>query len=554
MNPDVEARIAEKLQFLYQSPQALTGIQQLLDDYPIAPRSISESHENPILIAYGDHIQHDGDAPLQVLQRFAHEQLQGIIGGIHLLPFYPYTSDDGFSVVDYLAVNSSLGTWSEIEAFRGEFRLMFDVVLNHASVSCDWFQRFLRDEAPYNDYFVTADPYADLSAVVRPRTHPLLTPFETAAGTRYVWTTFSADQVDLNFANPLVLLEFIRILLEYVQRGADYIRLDAVAFLWKTIGTSCNHLPQTHAVIQLMRDVLDEAAPWVKLISETNVPHQENLLYFGDGENEAQLVYQFALPPLLLHTFYSGSAHTLSSWAAGLQTPSAKTGFFNFTASHDGIGVRPVADLLSAAAINTLLENVQQRGGQISYRSNSDGSKSPYELNITYFDALAEPGEPLALSVDRFMTSQAIMLALSGLPGIYLPGLFGAGNWKAGAAQTGRARTINREKYQLSKLLEALNTPESRYGQVFDRYKTLLRVRAGCSAFDWATSQRILDLDASVFALERGGLIALHNVSNQPITILLPDAILRRDLLSDMVCQGSVMLQPYQTQWLESEQ
>ncbi|MEO8610821.1 MAG: sugar phosphorylase [Chloroflexota bacterium] len=554
MNPDIKARVADKLQLLYHSSEALVHIQQLLEDYPIAPRGRPGSHETPILIAYGDHIQHDGDAPLQILQRFAHEALQGIIGGIHLLPFYPYTSDDGFSVVDYLAVNPSLGTWSEIELFRGEFRLMFDLVLNHASVSCDWFQRFLRNEAPYNDYFVTAAADTNLSAVVRPRTHPLLTPFETAAGTRYVWTTFSADQVDLNFANPAVLLEFIRILLEYVQRGADYIRLDAVAFLWKTIGTSCIHLPQTHTVIQLMRDVLDEAAPWVKLISETNVPHQENLLYFGDGENEAQLVYQFALPPLLLHTFYTSSARTLSVWAAGLNTPSPNTSFFNFTASHDGIGVRPVADILSPADIGVLLETVQQRGGQISYRSNSDGTKSAYELNITYFDALAEPGEPLAQSVDRFITSQAIMLALSGLPGIYLPSLFGAANWDAGAAQTGCARSINREKFELSRLAEELNTPESRYAQVFDRYKTLLRVRGACSAFDWEVPQRILDLDSAVFAVERGGLIALHNVSQQIINIRLPDDILRHDLLSDRICQGSAVLHPYQTQWLESKE
>src|SRR5690606_35016656 len=108
----------------------------------------------------------------------------------------------------------------------------------------------------------------------------------------------SADQVDLNFKNPAVLLATTRALLFYVEHGAKFIRLDAIAYLWKEIGTPCIHLPQTHQVIQLMRAVLDEVAPDVRLITETNVPHPDNISYFGAGTNEAQLVYNFALPPL----------------------------------------------------------------------------------------------------------------------------------------------------------------------------------------------------------------------------------------------------------------
>ncbi|MGQ9907738.1 MAG: sugar phosphorylase [Candidatus Flexifilum sp.] len=550
LNSAISARLADRLGQLYGHADLLPVIERLIATRPIEPRPRRDDGERPLIIAYGDHIQTPGEPPLIALGRFARQHLSGLIGGLHLLPFYPYTSDDGFSVVDYRAVDPALGSWADIASLSVDFRLMFDLVLNHASASSGWFQRFLADEPPYNNFFVTADPTLDLSAVVRPRTHPLLTPFETAAGTRYVWTTFSADQVDLNYAEPALLLEMLDILLEYVQRGADYIRLDAVAFLWKIPGTPCIHLPQTHAVVQLMRAVLDAAAPWVNLITETNVPHRENLTYFGDGYNEAQMVYQFALPPLLLHTFLSGSAEVFNDWAASLSTPSARTAFFNFTASHDGIGIRPVTDLLPAAALDRLIDAVIERGGQISYRAGADGSRSPYELNITYFDALRVPGEPLAVSIDRFIVSQAIQLALAGLPGIYLSSLFGAESWHAGAAQTGRARTLNREKFAFDQLNAALAS-DSRYGQVFRRYRALLRARAACPAFSAAVPQQILRLHPAVIAIQRDAVLALHNISGEAVDVSLPDGHNRYDLLTNTIYRSQVRLAPYGVLWLE---
>lgn len=549
MEPKLETRIAEKLRFLYGDDRALERLRALIASYQLSPRSGTLSERDALLIAYSDHVQQPGQPPLATLGAFARSYLRDLISGIHILPFYPYTSDDGFSVVDYRAVDPALGEWAHVQALGQDFRLMFDLVLNHVSASSAWFQGFLRDEAPYRDYFVTASPNDDLSMVVRPRTLPLLTPFQTAAGERYVWTTFSADQVDLNYANPDVLLEIIDTLLFYVQQGADFIRLDAIAYLWKIPGTSCIHLPQTHAVVQLMRDVLDAAAPWVKLITETNVPHEENLSYFGDGTNEAQLVYQFALPPLLLHALHRGDARILSSWAAGLRTPSDRTTFFNFTASHDGIGVRPASGLVPETELQRLYDAVLARGGQISYKANSDGTQSAYELNITYFDALAEPGEPLERSVDRFIASQAVMLALVGVPGIYLPSLFGAGNWQAGVAQTGRARTINREKYQLAMLAAALRDTTARSGQVFERYQRLLRLRRSQPAFDPANPQRVLDVHPSVFALERAPLLALHNLSAEAVDVDLP-AGTWHDLISGGDYLRRVELRPYQILWL----
>ncbi len=305
------------------------------------------SEKDVVLITYGDQIQEPGVAPLRTLDETLTGKIGELINSVHILPFYPFTSDDGFSVVDYKAVNPDLGDWDNVRQMGDHFRLMFDAVINHISQDSDWFQSYLRGEAPYSGYFISVDPSIDLSQVVRPRTSPLLTPFETADGVRHVWTTFSADQVDLDYADQNMLLEIVDVLLHYVSMGARLIRLDAIGFLWKETGTSCLHLPQAHEVIRFMRAMLDEVAPGVLLVTETNVPHADNVSYFGDGHDEAQMVYNFTLPPLTLHAFHTGDAIRLTSWAQTLETPSEQTAFFNFMASHDGTGLRPVEDLLS---------------------------------------------------------------------------------------------------------------------------------------------------------------------------------------------------------------
>jgi sucrose phosphorylase len=434
--------------------------------------------------------------------------LPGIISRVHILPFYPYSSDDGFSVIDYWQVDPSLGEWDDVARLGQSFRLMFDAVINHISRHSRWFEGFVRGEAPYTDYFITVDPGTDLSQVVRPRALPLLTPVETAGGAQHVWTTFSDDQIDLNYANPLVLLEIIDLLLAYVEQGAEVIRLDAIAYLWKEIGTTCIHLPQTHRVVKLFRAVLDAVAPGVILITETNVPHEENISYFGDalpggGTDEAQMVYQFPLAPLVLHAFHTGDARPLTEWARDLEMPPSAT-FFNFIASHDGIGVRPAEGLLSAEQIQSLVDCTLAHGGQVSYKTNADGSKSVYELNITLYDFLNDPNQPqLEIDVSRFLASQAIMLSLAGVPGIYVHSLFGSRNCYACVEQTGRARSINREKFNRAALEAQLTEPTSVQHQVFQGYRRLLSVRRGLAAFHPNGEQRVLDLGDAFFALLR---------------------------------------------------
>lgn len=487
------------------------------------PEKTSLDEKDTLLITYADQVSTPGEATLATLDRFCRKHLVGLVSGIHILPFFPWSSDDGFSVKDYRTVNPAYGTWLDVAHLKENFRLMFDGVINHISAESEWFQGFLDDKAAYRDYFITMTGEEDLSQVVRPRALPLVNTYETAAGPKRVWTTFSADQIDLNFQNPAVLLEILDILLAYIERGADFLRLDAIGFLWKVPGTSCINLPQTHQFVQLLHDVLEQTAPQVRLVTETNVPHNENIRYFGDGHNEAQLVYNFALPPLVLHSFLSGDTTILSEWAAKLQTPSDECYFFNFLASHDGIGLNPVRGILDAGQVDALVTRTLANGGRISYKQNSDGSQSPYEMNINYFDALLEPGEtlPQSVQVRRFLCAQAILLSLKGLPGIYFHSLFGSRNWQAGVALTGMARSINREKLNWQAIESDLAEPASLRAQVFEGYQQLLVQRTANPAFHPQGGQEVLDFGKAIFALRRTSpngrekVLCVHNVSGQ---------------------------------------
>jgi glycosidase len=519
-------------------------------------RGVRLSARDAILITYGDQLREPDNAPLRTLADFCDQQLRGVVSGVHLLPFYPYSSDDGFSVIDYRQVNPALGKWADVARVGQHFRLMFDGVINHISAQSAWFKAFLQDDPKYRDYFIVVHDDPDLSQVVRPRTLPLLTEFTTPSGVKKVWTTFSADQIDLNYANPHVLLDIIDVLLFYVAQGADFVRLDAIAYLWKELGTPCIHLPQTHHVIQLLRAILDAVAPHVQLITETNVPHQDNVAYFGDGRNEAQLIYNFALPPLMLHTFRTGDATTLSRWATGLTLPSDQTTFFNFLASHDGIGLNPARGILREDEIDALVQQVVAHGGRVSYKTNPDGTSSPYELNINYFDALSDPysGEPPDLQIDRFVAAHAIMFSLAGVPGIYFHSLFGSRSWLEGVTQLGYHRAINRQKLDRAQVEGDLRDPTSLRARVFQRMKHLLQVRSGTAAFDPHGAQRVIELNQAVFAVERGSVLCLHNVTALVQRVILePKWQHARDLLTTRRAAHELTLNPYEVMWLQHE-
>jgi sucrose phosphorylase len=529
------------------------------------------SHKDIILITYGNTLIENGEKPLRTLLKFFQNYLKGFINSVHILPFFPYSSDDGFSVVDYLAVNPELGDWEDIQQFQSnDIRLMMDAVINHISSQSDWFQKFLLDDPKYQNYFITVDPTVDLSTVTRPRTLPLITAYQTTSGKKWVWTTFSADQIDLNYKNPDTFLEVVEVILKYVKNGANLIRLDAIAYLWKEIGTNCIHLPQTHAVVQLMRSILDEVDSNVLLITETNVPHDENISYFGDGYNEAHLVYQFPLPPLIAHAILTGSSHQLSNWASELRLPSKSTSYFNFTASHDGIGVRPLTGILPHEEMQLLFDKTLLHGGRISSKANSDGSSSPYELNISYFDLLNNPydDESLEIQVKRFLVSQAIPLVLAGIPGIYIHSLLGSRNYLKGVEETGIFRAINRQKLDLNVLEVELRNPISLRSLVISGYEKLIFCRIMEQAFHPNADQKILHLSSTVFSVLRSTsdrkemILALQNITNQTQTITIPmntfgDVEIKE--LVDVLTQRTfspyleitIQMTPYEIIWLK---
>ncbi|MEM7333259.1 MAG: sugar phosphorylase, partial [Chloroflexota bacterium] len=496
--------ILKLVTFVYGEEPAQTiveKIEALIDEFrpEIVPPSQFFTEQDVILITYGDMVSAEGERPLATLHTFLNHHAKEIVNTVHILPFYPYSSDDGFSVIDYTQVNPDFGNWDDIKRLRQDFKLMFDAVINHISQKSEWFQAFLEDEAPYREYFTVVDPHEDLTAVFRPRTLPLLTPAQTPSGLKHVWTTFSADQIDLNYESVDLLLEILRVLLIYVQNGADLIRLDAIGFMWKEIGTRCLHLPQTHTLIQLMRLVLEEVAPATSLVTETNVPHEENISYFGNGRNEAQMVYNFSLPPLTLHAFHTGNATILSDWARTLAPPSDTTTFFNFCASHDGIGVTPARGILSEHDIQAMAHHIERLGGFVSYKTNSNGTQAAYELNMNYYDALKNPdiAEDTQICINRFLTSQAIMLALRGVPGIYFHSLFGSLSWFEGVRQTQHNRTINRQK--LTKAQLETEIKNGRRYAIFSGYSAFLKARKKCTAFHPNAQQTVLALHPAVF-------------------------------------------------------
>lgn len=565
----------ERLRFLYgeeTGDAAFADLARLLDALP--PRARSASSEDTfdqtdaLLITYGDTFLADNATPLSTLRAFAERHLDGLVSAIHILPFFPYSSDYGFSVIDYEQVDRELGSWADVEALGKRFDLMFDFVANHCSVEGPWFQAFLRSEAPYDGYFIITDPSADLRGVTRPRASPLLTPVQTANGPVTVWTTFSADQIDLNYANPAVLLRMVQVVLEYVRRGATLLRLDAIGYLWKEPGTSCIHLSQTHEIVKLFRDVLDDVAPEVAIVTETNVPHADNISYFGNGHDEAQMVYQFPLAPLVLHALFTGDASKLSGWAATLETPSDRTSFFNFEASHDGVGVVPARGILTDAEVEALADQVIAHGGQVSYKTNPDGSESPYELNATLFDILSDTNdasEPWERKRDRFLCSQAIMLALAGVPGIYVHSLFGSHNDSAGYERSGWKRDLNHERLALAEVESRMADPSSEAARVFAGYRQLLQTRRAQPAFHPAAPQIVLDLDPGLFALRRGPrdgqtIVAFHNVTGSEVQLAqaalgFDGVTTLRDLLDGNAVHvtGSLAVPAYGVRWLSTE-
>ncbi len=588
----IEERIRDKLKFLYGDEsydKLYDELYRLLKVYYAhkTPEMIEWekdfdeknrfTEKDVILITYGDLISGKNQIPLVTLEILCKTYLKGVFNTLHILPFFPYSSDRGFAVMDFEEVDPHLGTWDDILNLREDFRLMFDGVFNHVSSKSRWFQEFLNQDPYYQNFFTVFSTKEKISPdhlklIVRPRTSDVLTEFRTLNGTRLVWTTFSPDQIDLNFKNPEVLLKMVDILLTYVRRGADIIRLDAVTYLWEELGTSCVHLDQSHVSIKLFRDVLDAVAPHVALITETNVPHKENIRYFGNGRDEAQMVYNFALPPLVLYTFQTGNSRKLTEWAASLERISDTATYFNFLDSHDGIGVMAVKNILTPEEIEIMALRIVEHGGFISYKAEGDGNEVPYELNITWYSALNrdDSDESRELKIKRYLASRSIALVVMGVPGIYFHGLLGSKNDADAVLEEGHTRSINRKTIRKKELLAEMDNKNSNIYQVASGLIRLIHYRIREKCFHPDAPQTILSLSDKVFSVLRTStegqeiIMAIINITNdrESLSIDLRMHGLKgqqwTDILTKKIYNANgnnleINLDPYDILWLKEK-
>ncbi len=566
-----EQRIAGHLKQIYPDLDINELVAQCLDVFGTAADSLTpEPHRNlwdqsdVMMITYGDSIKREGETPLHTLTEFLDKRVKEAVSSVHILPFFPYTSDDGFSVMDYTTVNPALGDWDDVSAICQRYKVMGDLVINHCSARSRWFENYRAGIDPGADYFVEESPETDLSAVVRPRTSPLLREVETVNGVKHVWCTFSHDQVDLNFANPKVLIEILGIIRLYLDYGIRWFRLDAVAFLWKQPGTNSINLPQTHEVIRLLRLMIEHHTPDAVVITETNIPNAENLTYFGNA-NEAHLIYNFSLPPLLINSLVTGSCMHLKQWLMTMPPAQNGTAYLNFIASHDGVGLRPAEGLLSDWELETLINTMQRFGGRVSSRTTADGEAKPYEINISLWDAMSgtAAGGPDKWQFARYLCAAAVMAALEGVPAYYIHSLIGTENDQERVEHTGSFRSINRHIWDADKLETALSS-DTHHARVFKALTELLSIRRKQPAFHPNATMFTLHTGEQIFAFwrqsidRRQSIFALYNFSDQPQSLALSELNLTlTDVWTDLISGeryddrgAQLKLLPYQFVWL----
>ena len=559
----VNEKIKKLITYIYGESFSEAHFKTLLTKLEQAAVAITEKRKSGwdekdvVLITYADQFTAAGRDALPLFTRFYNEWLVRSFSHVHLLPFYPWSSDDGFSVIDYHSVAPETGTWQDVAELKKSASLMFDFVCNHMSAKSEWFTHYLAQKPGYEDFFISVDPETDLSAVTRPRALPLLTPFTLHDGSvRHLWTTFSEDQIDLNFASPQVLIAMVDVLLHYLVEGASYIRLDAVGFMWKIPGTSCIHLEQTHCLIQLFRAITEAVAPGTVIITETNVPHKDNISYFGDGENEAQMVYQFSLPPLVLHAVHRQDVKALCQWAGSLVLPSTKTTWFNFLASHDGIGLNPLRGILPESEILSLVEKLQQEGALVNWKNNPDGTRSPYEINVTYLDALSSQNSSDDERIARFILAHAVLLSFPGVPAVYIQSILGSRNDYEGVERLGYNRAINRKKYGPGEIDFELSNKNSLRHKIYSRLSELIAIRRGESAFHpdaQAFFESLAEQILKIVRVSESGekITALFNFSHNVHTVY-GETLSGMELLSGQVVNGKELtLNPWQVMWIK---
>jgi glucosylglycerate phosphorylase len=559
--------IKKRLEFIYEDKEKANKLwnemQKRMEETKrksLAGRKQGWDEKDLVLITYGDQFQEKDIPALPTFKKVYDRFLNDKFEIVHILPFYPYSSDDGFSVIDYKQVNPIIGDWEDVEDLTKSTRLMFDYVCNHISAKSEWFQEYLKGNPEYDDFFINLDPSVDVSAVTRPRAHPLLTKFNMANGEeRHIWTTFSEDQVDLNFSNPEVLMKMLDVLLFYIEEGAEYIRLDAVGFMWKEVGTSSIHHEKTHELVKLFRDVVDAVAKGTVIITETNVPHKDNVAYFGNGHDEAHMVYQFPLPPLVLYSLKNANGKALTEWADNLPETAEDTTYFNFLASHDGIGVNPIRGIIPEDEIISMVEELKQEGALVSNKRNPDGSESPYEINVTYLDALNRKDDSDDLKARRFLLAHSILLTLPGVPAVYIQSMLGSRNDYEGVSKTKMNRSINRQKYDYDEIEQELVDEGTLRNKIFHSLTDMIMSRKSEQLFHPNAGMNVLNLGDSFFAFQRFNkegdqLTVIHNLTNEEAACGITGEFIDVSTGEKLISRDSIKLSPYQYLWLKTIQ
>ncbi len=519
-----------------------------------------------VLITYPDAIYKEGETTLKTLSDILDSKFGILASIIHILPFLPSTSDGGFAVSNHEQIEDAFGNWKDLKKLSLNHILMADLVLNHVSSSHDWVKQFILSQKPGDSYILSPKTLNGWENVIRPRNSSLFTTLKTKQGDKKVWTTFGPDQIDLDWSDPNILIEFLKLLVRYIRNGVQWIRLDAVAFLWKEPNTSCLHLKQVHEIVQLLRLELSKLNPMGVLITETNVPEKENLSYLKGGD-KAHIAYNFPLPPLLLEAILASNADLINEWLSNWSEMPNQTTLLNFTASHDGVGLRPLEGIMNNERMHDLLVKAEKKGGLISHRRMSNGQDKPYELNISWWSAMADDGhDTTRYQIERFFMSQALVLAIKGVPAFYLQALLASPNDIKKFKRSGERRDLNREKFEVNKLLKRLNDNKSSASKNLKLLNNAMKIRSTLNAFNPNSPMRCFSESQNDFILlERGypgeQIYAIYNVTDKEVSLNISELLV--DVTKNNACQyddclsklsivsNNIKLTPYKVMWLK---
>ena len=573
---NIDHLIYKKLLFIYRNEKTRFNIKYYSDlileliktfqkDYKFKKEIISE--KSLLLISYGDNLKNKNEVPLKTLKNFFEKNLKNRFEILHILPFYPSSSDGGFSVTDHKNVNKELGTWYDIRSLSNHASIMADLILNHSSIKGKWFNSFIKEKEDHKNFFFTIDDNFDFSKVIRPRDHKLIQIYNYKKKNNKLWCTFSHDQIDLNFKDPLVLIEFIEIVLLLLSKGVTTFRLDAVAFIWKKNGTSCVNLPETHEIVKLLRLIVNYINPHALIVTETNLPRKENLSYFGNND-EANWIYNFPLPPLILYTFLFEDSSKISGWSKSMPPAQINNAYLNFIASHDGIGMRPAEGILDNIILDKLFKRVKKNGGKFSFRKVESKNKV-YEANITLFDALKQTDfdKDGIFAVERYIAAHSILLALEGVPAIYFNSLFGTSNDQNAFIKTGIKRNINRFKWDFSDLSKKLKNKNSLENIIYSKILKIISLRQKQIAFHPNATQYTLTLGNKLFGVWRQSIdrsqniFAITNISSVVRELKLSKInLFENQLWFDLLKPDESLnnlkilkLKPFQTVWISNK-